>query len=213
MVNPIPPGGYGPPGQSNPYGGQVNPQQSQPHPHFGQPHPYGAPPPGVPAPMPSMPGYGPPSRPASGGAMERVAGGLLLVAALLVVVFRVANALSSSSRFLWSDIVLVLMILLAIVTGICALAGMGARYPVLRALAAVAAGMLLSGMVEAVLSAAQFEFLFEDTFWLSIPCALAAFAATLATVVAAAVGRTTPTPGGPSGQGTHQYPPQNQPPH
>ncbi|MEV0029642.1 hypothetical protein [Nocardia sp. NPDC050793] len=207
MVNPMPPGqpgGYGPQGQANPYGGQVNPQQSQPHPY--QPHPYGAPPPGLPAPAPSVPGYGPPSRPASGGAMERVAGGLLLIAALFAIVFRVANAFSSSSsRFLWSDIMLVLMILLAILTGICTLAGMGARYPVLRSLAAVAAGMLLSGMVEAVLSAAQFEFLFEDTFWLSIPCALAAFAATLATVVAAATTRT-------GGQGPHQYPPRNQPP-
>ncbi|WP_157124245.1 hypothetical protein [Nocardia pseudovaccinii] len=208
MVNPMPPGqpgGYGLPGQANPYGGQVNPQHSQPH-------PYGAPPPGVPYLVPSAPGYSPPSRPPSGGAMERVAGGLLLVAALLAIVLRVANAFSSSSRFLWSDILFVLMILLAILTGICALAGMGARYPVLRALAAVAAGMLLSGMVEAMLSAAQFEFLFEDAFWLSIPCAIAAFAATLATVVAAAAARTPPAPGGPGGQGPHQYPPWNQPP-
>ncbi|WP_431971477.1 hypothetical protein [Nocardia sp. bgisy134] len=209
MGNPIPPGqpgGYGSPGQSNPYGGQLNPQQSQPHPYLGQPHPYGAPPPGAPSPVPPVPSYGPPNRPASGGAMERVAGGLLLVAALLAIVFRVANAFSASSRFLWSDIMLVLMILLAILTGICALAGMGAKYPALRALAAVAAGMLLSGMVEAVLSAAQFEFLFEDTFWLSIPCALAAFAATLATVVAAAAARTPPAPGS---QGPHGYPARN----
>ncbi|WP_431958442.1 hypothetical protein [Nocardia lijiangensis] len=215
MVNPMPPGqpgGYGPPGQSNPYGGQSNPQQNQPHPYLGQPHPYGAPPPGVPAPMQSAPGYGPPRRPASGGAMERVAGGLLLVTALLVIVFRATNAFSSGSRFLWSDIMLVLIILLAILTGIGTLAGMGARYTVLRALAAVAAGMLLSGMVEAVLSAAQFEFLFEDTFWLSIPCALAAFAATLAMVVSAAAERTPPAPGPLGGQGPHQYPPPNQPP-
>ncbi|MCP2288878.1 hypothetical protein [Nocardia amikacinitolerans] len=207
MANPMPPGqgGYGP-GQSNPYHGQVNPPQSPPPPYLGQPHPYGAPPPGMPAAVP--PGYGPASRPASGGAMERIAGGLLLVAALLVIVFRLATAFSSSYRFLWSDVMLALMILLAILTGICALAGMGARYPVLRALAAVAAGMLLSGMVEAVLSAAQFEFLFEDTYWLSIPCALAAFAATLATVVAAAA-RTAPATRGPV---PHQYPPQNQPP-
>ncbi|MCP2298656.1 hypothetical protein APR11_005104 [Nocardia amikacinitolerans] len=209
MGNPMPPGqgGYVP-GQSNPYHGQVNPQQSPPPPYLGQPHPYGAPPPGVPAAAPPVLGYGPASRPASGGAMERVAGGLLLVAALLAIVFRLANAFSSSYRFLWSDVMLALMILLAILTGICALAGMGARYPVLRALAAVAAGMLLSGMVEAVLGAAQFEFLFEDTYWLSIPCALAAFAATLATVVAAAA-RTAPAPRGPV---PHQYPPQNQPP-
>ncbi|MET8778621.1 hypothetical protein ABZV58_26760 [Nocardia sp. NPDC004654] len=210
MGNPIPPGqpgGYGPQGQSNPYQAHVNPQQSQPHPYVGQPYPYGAPPPGAPAPVPHVPGYGPPGRPASGGAMERVAGGLLLVTALLAIVFRVTNAFSSSSRFFWSDIMLVLMILLAILTGICALAGMGARYPVLRALAAVAAGMLLSGTVEATLNAAQFEFLFEDTVWLSIPCALAAFAATLATVIAAATSRTPPTPGIPGGQGPHQYPP------
>ncbi|WP_157129384.1 hypothetical protein [Nocardia amamiensis] len=211
MVNPIPPGqpgGYGPPGQANPYGGQVNPQQSQPHPYLGQPHPYGAP-----VPVPSVPGYSPPGRPASAGAMERVAGGLLLVAALLAIVFRVANVFfSSSSRFLWSDIMLVLMILLAILTSICALAGMGARYPVLRALAAVAAGMFLSSMVEVVLFAAQYEYLFKDTFWLSIPCALAAFAATLATVVAAAGARTPPAPGGHGGQGPHQYPQWNQPP-
>ncbi|MCP2279640.1 hypothetical protein [Nocardia amikacinitolerans] len=207
MGNPMPPGqgGYVP-GQSNPYHGQVNPQQSPPPPYLGQPHPYGAPPPGMLAAVP--PGYGPASRPSSGGAMERVAGGLLLVAALLAIVFRLANAFSSSYRFLWSDVMLALMILLAILTGICALAGMGARYPVLRALAAVAAGMLLSGMVEAVLGAAQFEFLFEDTYWLSIPCALAAFAATLATVVAAAA-RTASAPRGPV---PHQYPPQNQPP-
>ncbi|MFD0365436.1 hypothetical protein ACFQZZ_28705 [Nocardia sp. GCM10030253] len=191
MSTPTPPEPYRGYAQSAPH---AESQQPQGNPAMGIPNPY-APSPGYPPPnpyAPAAPGYPPrnsyspgpgfpPSNRPAGSGIDRVAGILLLITAIITGGWR----LLASFGFHWNDVPLALMIVIAISAAIVMLTGAAARIPALRALAAAGAGMLLATSSSELALRSELSFLFEDHGWLSIPATIAALAATITAVLAA----------------------------
>ncbi|MEU8895571.1 hypothetical protein [Nocardia sp. NPDC048505] len=132
------------PASPPPYGAQP------PNPYQGQ-----AVPPGYPAAHGQRPGYPPqPGRP--GVALGRVAGALLLVAAILAGIERLVFGGRYYFRTdFWLEIPLILILLAAVVSAVLLLIGLPS--PALRTFAAAGAGMLLTSGLTAVIFNSRFS--------------------------------------------------------